>query len=53
MSIAKIKCPECGKQIQKKVLKITHGKCSNCGFSLASSLAKFSSARSRVQNKYR
>ncbi|MBS3055652.1 MAG: hypothetical protein J4452_04140 [Candidatus Aenigmarchaeota archaeon] len=53
MSLARIKCPKCGKQMQKKLLKITRGKCSNCGFSLASSLAKFSSARSRVQSKYR
>lgn len=52
MSIAKVKCPKCGKIILKKELKLTHGKCSKCGFVLSSSLTRFSSARSRVRSKY-
>lgn len=52
MSVTKVKCPKCNRQILKRVLKITHGKCNNCGFLLANSLTKFVSVRSRVQSKY-
>lgn len=52
MSLANVKCPKCKKQVPKRVLKLTHGKCNNCGFMLASSLTRFTSARDRVKSKY-
>ncbi|MDI6798758.1 MAG: hypothetical protein QMD12_02060 [Candidatus Aenigmarchaeota archaeon] len=52
MGVTKVKCPKCGKQILKRVLKTTHGRCDKCGFLLSSSLAIFSSARSRIKSKY-
>lgn len=52
MSLANIKCPRCKKQVLKRILKMTNGKCNSCGFILASSLTTFTSARSRIKNKY-
>ena len=52
MGITKVKCPKCGKQVLKKILKITRGKCNSCGFTLSGSMTRFSSARSRVKTKY-
>ena len=53
MTTKKIKCPKCKKLISKRTLKLTRGKCNSCGFLLASSLTRFTSARDRVRSKYR
>jgi len=52
MGVTKVKCPKCGNQVLKRILKTTHGKCNKCGFLLSGSLARFSSARSRIKSKY-
>ena len=52
MSLMNIKCPKCGKTMKKRILKITNGRCNNCNFLLSGSLTRFSSARSRIRNKY-
>ena len=52
MSLANVKCPKCKKQVPKRVLKLTHGKCNSCGFMLASSLTRFTTARDRIKSKY-
>ncbi|HLC39323.1 MAG TPA: hypothetical protein VJJ76_00380 [archaeon] len=52
MSLMNVKCPKCGKTMKKRLLKITHGRCSSCNYLLASSLTRFSSARTRIRSKY-
>jgi len=41
MNLVHIKCPKCEKQVKKKILKLTNGRCNNCGYMLAGSLSKF------------
>jgi uncharacterized Zn finger protein len=36
-----INCPRCGKPVLRKILKLTEGKCNNCGYLFANSLTKF------------
>jgi ssDNA-binding Zn-finger/Zn-ribbon topoisomerase 1 len=41
MNLVHIKCPKCEKQVKKKILKLTNGRCNNCGYMLAGSLSRF------------
>lgn len=40
-STSKIKCPRCSKQILKRVMLVTHGKCNNCGYVIAGAITSF------------
>lgn len=52
MPSTKLKCPKCGSQILRRLLRKTRGKCVKCGFLVATYLTKFSTARSRIRSKY-
>ncbi len=49
LSNSKIKCPRCGTKILKIVVKVTQGKCNNCGYMIAGSLSNFSSVAVKSQ----
>ncbi len=38
---SKIKCPRCNKNILKKVMLATQGKCNNCGYKIAGAITSF------------
>lgn len=40
-SPTKVKCPRCNRQILKKVILATRGKCNNCGYTIASAITSF------------
>jgi len=44
----KIKCPRCKRLIPKRILKLTDGRCNNCGYLLANSLKTFTSKASKA-----
>lgn len=41
LSTSKIKCPNCGRHIMKKIIAATEGRCNNCGYLIASSIMNF------------
>lgn len=41
LSPSKIKCPKCSKQVLKKVMLATSGKCNNCGYKIAGAITNF------------
>lgn len=41
LSPTKIKCPHCSKQMLKRVMLVTRGKCSNCGYKIAGAITNF------------
>lgn len=38
---SKVKCPGCNKFVLKKIIFATHGKCNNCGYTIAGSITSF------------
>ena len=40
-SADKLKCPKCQRQVLKKVIAVTKGKCNNCGYKLAGTIMGF------------
>lgn len=41
LSTSKIKCPRCKQHLLKKILLATHGKCNNCGYTIAGAITNF------------
>lgn len=48
LSAAKLKCPRCNRQILKRVILITKGKCNNCGYKIAGAITSFVSTPKSV-----
>lgn len=40
-SADKVKCPKCQRHVMKKIMAATNGKCNNCGYTIANSMAAF------------
>jgi len=40
-SASKIKCPKCSKQVPKRTIMVTGGKCNNCGYRIAGIITRF------------
>ena len=53
VSTSKLKCPRCGRQVLKKVMLVTSGKCNNCGYKIAGAITNFISMPKPTSEFYR
>lgn len=40
-SSSNIKCPKCNRQVPKRTIMVTEGKCNNCGYRIAGTITRF------------
>lgn len=41
ISTTKLKCPHCNRQVLKRVILATKGKCNNCGYLMTGAITNF------------
>lgn len=41
ISSSKLKCPKCSRQVLKRTIIVTKGKCNNCGYKIAGNITNF------------